>query len=219
MRIAAIAALATITAGAGDAAADQFQLGTGVEVLGGLGAVNMGEQVGASSGGDSDLTGRQLGLVVSAGIARGALSGSAEAAIGIGGLNLGHIEDVYYDGSHSALGGAPVVRLGGVVRYTRDGGGAWAPIAAVGIGWQRMAASSPAGGARLDAIYLEPGAGVRYSLSPGQGSGARFDLAVRMRLCRVLRAALDGYSDGFVSPADPAVFASPGVVASYRYRF
>lgn len=216
----AMVAIAVILATGGSARANRFVLGTGAELsFGAIGSVNIGDQVGVASDGGNDLTGRQLGVVISAGIVHGPLSGAIEAGLGIGGLDQSAIEQRYYGTSNEQVGGVPVVRLGAVGRYTHPVRGAWAPMVELGAGWQRLAASSPAGSAHLDTLYVEPAGGVSVDLSPATPGGAHIDVIASLRICRVLQADLSGHSSGAVSPAHPATFAEPGVRVRYRYVF
>lgn len=199
----------------GVANAEDFEIGVGVELLGTIGDLNLGEQVGAESDGESDLIGRELGLVASAAIGSGPLRIGGEVSLGIGGLNLGRIEEHYYSSTGGQLGSSGVATAALAIRYRHELGHSWTPVFGGRAGMGRMWATSPAGGAHLDVIFLEP----QFGISVATGARGSVVAMVGFRIERVVRASLSSVSDGFVRPEDPALMLSPRIVLGYEYRF
>lgn len=191
-----------------------LKLGAGVDLVGTLGDLNMGEQVGEDGDGESDLTGRRLGLVANAGVRSGRFQIGAEVGLAIGGLHLTRIEEEYYGSSGEQLGSAGVASAAASLRYQlHDRDRRWQPFIGGGAGLSRMWASSPSGSARVDMIFLEPSIGVQVA----SGTRGAFVATMGLRVERVLRASLGTISNGFVSPEDPAMMLSPRLLVGYEY--
>lgn len=210
----------TVIAAAGAAAipsaarADLY-VGGGLMVTGGIGELHLGEIVGEPRDGGDDLSGRRGGIYLRAGVFRGPFEIGPRVGIALGGLSLSRVERVYYDSNREALGGASVVDAALELRFEQDVLADWVPYGGAAVGVERLAASSPAGSAWVDAAFAEASAGLSFPLGAGPISGGRIDAGVMLRVSGAYRA----YLDGELTSADRIrYFGSPGITVSYTYR-
>jgi hypothetical protein len=208
---------------AAQANAMEWQAGAGL-TLRHAGEVDLADQASAGGyGSGSDTSPGQLGLQLTAGLRPlEAFEVGVDASIAVGGLSLGEVERRYLGSDPQPIGSSATVELGGALRYVPALGADTRLLLGAAGGWERMAASSPAGDARLDSAALGPEVGVRWRAARLGDSvdgdlqfriDARWHLPTRVRVSRSQTDVL--FEDA--SPADP--FWSVGVSVTWLFGF
>jgi hypothetical protein len=207
---------AIVVVAPGTAAADEVYLRADGDLRFAVGELDLAEQAGQEPSGESDLSPGMLGLTLGLGLDTGDVAIGAEAGIYVGGLNLGEIEERYF-GSTDQVGSSLTVLAGLAGTYRRPLREALDLTGRVGLGYARLAASSGAGNARVDTVYLDLGGGLGYEI--GGALRGRLELGAALRVHRIHRFSVTNLTEGRIAADEPAVFGAPGIQAGYVARF
>lgn len=210
------AALAALAASPARAERDRIYGRADVDFRLAVGELDLAEQAGQDSPGESDLGPGILGLTAGLGLDTGDVAIGAEVGIYVGGLGLGQVEDRYF-GASSEVGSSATVLAGLAGRYRRPLRGPVEGLGHLGAGYARMSASSGAGDARVDSVYLDVGGGLGAEI--GGALAGRLELVAAVRVHRVHRFEVTNLTEGRVAADAPAVFYFPGLQLGYVARF
>jgi len=205
-----------------DGPAIALSIGTGLRINT-TGAIDLADVAGSTDyGTGDDASPASLGLMITLGVLIDRWEIMGEAAVNIGGLDLGGIEERYFASEPEPIGGTSTAWLMGAVRHLFRLAPDVELAAGLGAGYVVMGASSPVGGAIYRAVSLGPEAEIRYRVTdadgPGDLGGGWFGFGLDGRLLLPVIAE--------VSSGDESAFALDGVGpvnwlagASVHYRY